>query len=252
MKTLFFIPCFNEVSHLPLLLQELKETELPCDTVLFINNGSTDGSAELMHESGHPYVDLPKNIGVGYAILRGIEIAIAEGYDIFGLLAGNVKMLPSEIGRIVQPIIDDEVDYVTGSRFLEGGDSPNLPLFRRLMIPGVNVLSWLTTGCRLTDSTCGFRACRVELMKTANFDWHAEWLHTYGLEYYIYAKALRSGWIRWKEVPITMRYPPTGQSYSKIPPVTGWWAMSKPWLVAAADRKAFVQPTQQVGTSSNE
>jgi dolichol-phosphate mannosyltransferase len=94
-------------------------------------------------------------------------------------------------------------------------------------------------GVHLTDATCGYKAFNLDIIRRANFDWKAPWLDTYGFEYYLYGKVLREPTIRWKEVPITMRYPPRGQRYSKIKPFSGWYALLKPWLVARLDTKGF-------------
>ena len=97
------------------------------------------------------------------------------------------------------------------------------------------------TGVQLTDATCGYRAFKLDLIRRAQFDWWAPWLHTYGLEYYFYAKVILGQEIRWKEVPVTMRYPPRGQSYSKMRPFVEWWVMLKPWILARFDGKGFDQ-----------
>ena len=165
--------------------------------------------------------------------------AIERGYEIFSVIASNGKMLPQELYRVIDPIKNNEADYVTGSRFLNGGISPNLPQFRKNSIPLVNNLVKFLTGKSLSDATCGYKAYRLDLLKKANFDWHSSWLNTYGFEYYFYGQVLLSNKIRWKEVPITMRYPPKGQSYSKIKPFIGWWHMLKPWIISAIDRKGF-------------
>lgn len=241
MKSLVFIPVFNQIQELPFLLSELRNTDLPCDTLLFVNNGSDDGSAELIHTSGFPWLDLPRNRGIGHSFMVAIDWAIQQEYQIFGVLAGNGKMLPAEMHRVLDPILVDEADYVTGSRFLQGGESPNLPGFRKASIPLVNHFVRVLTGARLTDATCGYRAYRLDLLRRSRFDWHAPWLDGYGFEYYLYAKVLLDPCIRWKEVPITMRYPPPGHRYSKIRPLVGWLDMLKPWVVARWDRKGFVE-----------
>ncbi len=232
-------PVFNQVLELPRVLAELRAAPLPCEEVLLVNNGSTDGSEDLVRSSGFPYLDFPRNVGVGGAIVAGIDWATERGYDVLGGLASNGKMLPSEMGRVLDPILSGEADYVTGSRFLPGGDSPNLPGFRKTSIPLVNRFVRVLTGASLTDATCGYRAYRLDLMRRARFDWHAPWLRTYGFEYYLYAKVILDGRIRWREVPITMRYPERGQRYSKIRPGRDWWAMLKPWIVARVDGHGF-------------
>lgn len=239
MKTVFFIPVFNQIEEFPTVLRELRETELACDTILLINNGSNDGSEKLVRESGYEYIDLPQNRGVGHAFMVAIDWALERGYEVLGALASNAKMLPSEMPRVLDPIFNGSADYVTGSRFLLGGDSPNLPTFRKTSIPLVNIFVKLLTGITVTDATCGYRAYKLEMFKRANFDWHAKWLDTYGFEYYLYAKVLLDDSIRWIEVPITMRYPGKGKRYSKIKPFKGWWEMIKPWLVARVDGKGF-------------
>jgi dolichol-phosphate mannosyltransferase len=163
--------------------------------------------------------------------MLGLDWARSNGYTLFGTMAANGKMLPSEIPRLLTPLHLDQADYVTGSRFLEGGSSPNLPSFRRRTIPVVNLVARVTTGVSLTDATNGFRAFRLSLLDCARFDWHAEWLWTYGLEYYLYAKVLRDPVLRTTEVPTTMRYPQSGP-YSKISPGLDWWHMIRPWLSA--------------------
>jgi dolichol-phosphate mannosyltransferase len=239
MKTVLFIPVFNQIRELPKVLEELRATALPCETVLFVNNGSSDGSEVLVRESGYEYLDLPKNLGVGHSFIKATEWALEREYDTFAVIASNGKMLPSELHRVLEPIKSGNADYVTGSRFLPGGEFPNAPTFRRLSIPMVNLFVWLLYRVRLTDATCGYKAYKLELFKRATFDWRAPSLDTYGFEYYLYGKILRDRSIRSTEVPITMRYPGGKVPYSKIKPFKGWYQMLKPWVIARFDRKGF-------------
>jgi dolichol-phosphate mannosyltransferase len=239
MKTVLFIPVFNQIREFPKVLEELRSTTLPCDTVLLVNNGSSDGSETLVRESGYEYIDLPKNLGVGHSFIKATEWALERGYDTFAVIASNGKMLPSELHRVLEPISSGKADYVTGSRFLPGGEFPNAPAFRRLSIPMVNLFVWLLYGVKLTDATCGYKAYKLELFKRATFDWRSSSLDTYGFEYYLYGKILRDRSIRSVEVPITMRYPGGKAPYSKIKPFKGWYQMLKPWVIARFDRKGF-------------
>ena len=238
MRSVFFSPVFNQIEELPRLLDELRSATLPCDEILLINNGSSDGSEELVRKSGYEYIDVPRNKGVGYSMMLAIEWALEREFDVLGGFASNGKMSPSEMGMILEPIVAGEADYVTGSRFLPGGAFPHLPLFRRVTIPLVNAFVRGVTGARLTDATCGYRAYRLYMMNHARFDWRATWLHTYAMEYYLYAKVLLDSRLRTLEVPITMRYPASGR-YSKIRAGRDWYSMLKPWLAARLDGKGF-------------
>ncbi len=230
-RCVIFLPIYDQVQELPLVLEEINAASLATVDYLLVNNGSTDGSADMVHGSGHPYIDVEVNKGIGLSYRLALEWAMARDYRYFGTMAANGKMLAAEIPRLLAPLQSNAADYVTGSRFLPGGSSPNLPAFRRRTIPFVNLLARLTTGAVLTDATNGFRAFKLDLLGRARFDWHADWLMTYGLEYYIYAKVLRDSTLRAIEVPTTMRYPASG-SYTKISPGADWWHMIQPWLRA--------------------
>jgi glycosyltransferase involved in cell wall biosynthesis len=245
MKSLFYTPVYNEIERFPTTLAELRAQPLPCDEVLIINDGSTDGSEQLVRDSGFPYIDLPQNLGCGHSYMIALDWALERGFDVFGAIAGNGKMLPSEMGRLLEPVRSGEAEFVTGSRFLSGGVSPNLPSFRRAAIPVVGRFVKILTGAALTDATCGYRAFHLDLIRRARFDWHARWLYPYGLEYYLYAKVILDGSIRYAEVPVTMRYPERGRPYSKVSPIKGWWAMLQPWLVARIDGKGFAPRTER-------
>ena len=241
MKSVLFIPVYDQVTEFPTVLKELKESSLPVDTVLIVNNGSSDGSEKLVAESGYEVINLVTNRGIGHSFMWAIDWALKRNYDIFSVIASNGKMLPSELKNVIIPVQRGEADYVTGSRFLLGGDSPNLPKFRQLSIPMVGGLVNRLYGVHLTDATCGYKAFNLDIIRRAQFNWRAAWLDTYGFEYYLYGKVLREPSLRWKEVPITMRYPSKGQRYSKIKPFSGWYAMLKPWIVARFDRKGFAK-----------
>ncbi len=248
MKTVCFVPVYDQIEELPLVLDELARTDLPCE-ILMVNNGSTDGSEvmarEAAEECGYHFIDIPENKGLGWAQIVCIDWALEHGFDVFTGIASNGKMLPSELPRVLAPVLEDRADFVTGSRYLEGGASPNLPLFRRVTIRCMNLLIKAIVGASLTDSTCGYRAMRLDLFRRARFDWHRSWLYTYEFEYYIYAKVILNG-LRWQEVPVTMRYPEKGRRYTKIRPVVDWWRMIKPWIRARLERQGFAPATDEV------
>ncbi|MFC1743014.1 glycosyltransferase family 2 protein [Candidatus Riflebacteria bacterium] len=236
MKTFCVMPVYNEAARLRELLEQYREC-MPADFLYIVDNGSTDGSSQVIQNSKFDYIQLDKNYGVGYALKLGAQKALEMGFDIYAGIAGNGKMLPAQMHRLLQPIKEGKADYVTGSRFLEGGDSPNLPLFRKISIPlVVNNLIYLLYGKKLTDATNGYRAYRVEILKDKRIDWQASWLHSYQFEYYIYAKILKLGY-HCLEVPTSMVYPPPGKKYSHIPPFIGWWQMLEPWILVGLGLK---------------
>jgi dolichol-phosphate mannosyltransferase len=230
MKSLCVMPVYNEVERLPLLLESFTK-HMPADYFIIINNGSTDGSETLIKNSGFEYISLHKNHGIGYGLRLGAEKAMERGCDIVVHIAGNGKMLPEEMGGLMKPILENRADHVAGSRFLKGGRSPNLPLFRKVSIPlVVNNLVRLFFKVKLTDATNGYRAYRTTLLRDTRIKWKEPWLFHYQFEYYIYAKALKLNY-RCVEVPSSMVYPESKRNYSKIKPIIGWWELLESWIL---------------------
>lgn len=197
--------------------------------ILFVDDGSTDGSYEFLQAQGFELIRHNVNIGIGYGIREAINYGRKNGYRIIVIMAANGKMLPEEIGRMVEPLISGGFDYVQGSRYLGGGSAPNLPLFRRVTIRLFTLIVNLFTGSKISDVTCGFRAYRLSLFDDSRFNLNQRWLDRYEMEYYIHYHALR-GRYRVTEVPVSMVYPEEKKNYSKIKPITGWWSMIRPWL----------------------
>jgi dolichol-phosphate mannosyltransferase len=250
MRTLVWVPVFNQVRELPAVLEGLAaQTGVDFD-LLLVNNGSRDGSEKLIRDSGHAYIDVEKNQGVGHSYALAIDWAIEHGYEVLVGVAANGKMLPEEMPRLLKPVYGGEADFVRGSRFLRGGASPNLPLFRRLAIPLVNLAVFFAVFRWFTDATCGYRALRLEPLRHPGFDLHQPWLHTYSFEYYLDAKFTLDKRLKVIEVPVTMKYPAKGP-HSKIRGVRDWYAMVKPWFVAAWDGKPLTRahcPPSRTGT----
>ncbi len=83
------------------------------------------------------------------------------------------------------------------------------------------------TGHRVTDSTNGFRAFRLTVVKDPRINIDQPWLDAYELEPYLMFKALRLGY-RFTEVFVTKIDPPKKLGYTKMKPLLGWWSILKP------------------------
>jgi dolichol-phosphate mannosyltransferase len=226
-KTLVALFSFNEGEKLKNLVSRFPE-ERDYD-LLFVDDGSQDGSYEFLKQNGFAVIRHETNQGIGCGIREAIGYGRENGYAVIVIMAANGKMQPEEIGRLLAPIEREESDYVQGSRYLPGGRSPNLPLFRRVMIRLLTKIINLMTGFPGTDITCGFRAYRLNLFDDPRFQLHQPWLNAYEMEYYIQYHVLK-GRYKVKEVPVSMVYPESGRNYSKIKPIIGWWSMLRPWI----------------------
>jgi dolichol-phosphate mannosyltransferase len=198
------------------------------DTLLVIDDGSTDTTAARAREKGAQVRPLCERRGVGAALRTGLEHARREGFDIAVIVAGNDKDDPAEIPRLLDPICDEDYDLVVGSRYLSGGGTGgDMPLYRKW---ATRMHPWLMSrfaGKHLTESTNGFRALKLSVLDDQRINLRQRWLDTYGLEVYLLWKVLQLGY-RHTEVPCRKIYPSRRLGYTKMTPVTGWWSILRP------------------------
>lgn len=152
------MPCYNEESALPLLLNELCALALPekyALTLLVINDCSKDNTVAVARKHPVKLLDLVNNLGIGGAVQSGIKYAKENDFDVAIQLDGDGQHPPAEIIKLLQGH-DDGTDVVIGSRFLsrEGFQSS---FMRRMGIRYFYRLNQVLTGNNIYDSTSGFR-----------------------------------------------------------------------------------------------
>lgn len=160
------IPVFNERPRLPLVLNRLASVRwpLPCDWVI-VDDGSTDGSREFLQSiaNEHPEIRLlckDRNEGKGAAIRSGI--ALCQG-DIIVIQDADLEYDPQDIIRLIEPIRNEEVDVVYGSRFKPSSETVHRTL-HRLINRFLTFLSNIFSGIYLTDMETCYKAFRKEVL----------------------------------------------------------------------------------------
>jgi len=219
----------------PVLDEEVKIREVVrrvprdvVDEVLVVDDGSTDRSADVAREQGARVVSMGYVAGVGAALRRGYAEAVAGGFDVAVVMAGNNKDSPEEIPLLLDPIADGRADFVQGSRFLKvDADFGPMPAYRKVATRIHPLLFSLVSGRRVSESTNGFRAIRCSVLRDDRLDLAQAWLDEYELEPYLYYRVIRMGYPT-AEVPVTKIYPPKALGQTKMKPITGWWSMLRP------------------------
>ena len=218
---------FNEEKKIGSVLKRFEGVSSQ-DEILLIDDCSTDGTRAVAEKMGIKVLSQSKRSGVGAGIRRAIRYAEENHFDILVILAGNDKDRPSEMNRLVDPIVNEGYDFVQGSRYLPGGDYGNMPLYRRVSTQFIHPMFFsFISGQRITDSTNGFRALRVSVFQDKRINIDASWLDQYELEPYIFYKFIKLGY-KVKETPVTKIYPPKELGYTKMRPITGWWSILRP------------------------
>ncbi len=159
------IPLLNEEENIPLLYQELNEVLSAIDheyEILFIDDGSTDRSLELLKEiqekdSHVVVVSFRKNFGQTAAMAAGFDYA---GGDVIITMDADLQNDPHDIPKLLVEI-EAGNDVVTGWRY----DRKDAFLNRRLPSIIANKIISKTTGVNLHDYGCTLKAFKKEVIK---------------------------------------------------------------------------------------
>jgi len=193
------IPALNEEQSLPLVLGDLPEV----GCVIVVDNGSTDGTAEVARRGGAAVVHEPQR-GYGSACLRGLA-AIRERAGNGGAIPQVVVFLdadysdhPDGLPQLVGPIVSGAADFVLGSRLLgkrQRGAMPPQSIYGNKL---ACLLMRLLFGARYTDlgpfRAVDYTKLRQLEMEDENFGWTIE----------MQIKAARAA-LRTLEIPVPYR-----------------------------------------------
>jgi glycosyltransferase involved in cell wall biosynthesis len=193
MKTVVVIPALNEEPAIADVVGAVPQDLV--DEIIVADNGSTDSTAKQAAAAGARVVQATRR-GYGAACLAGARAA--QDADIIVFLDGDRSDDPAELSTVLQPVADDRMDLVIGSR-LEGRlEKGAMPLHgrvgNRLMVLLLNLLY----GVAITDIG-SFRAIKTRALFALEME-----QMTYGWPVEMVVKAARRG-LRIQSVPIRYR-----------------------------------------------
>jgi glycosyltransferase involved in cell wall biosynthesis len=171
--TLIVIPAYNEAENLKSVLIEINDS-LPGVSVLVVDDGSIDGTAEVARALGIPVLVMPFNVGVGGAMRAGFTYALRNGFTNVIQLDADGQHVPSEVPRLVAEL--QTADVVVGSRFAIGSTSFRVSPIRRFIMKVLAVTLTKIVGTKLTDVTSGFRASGPKALKIFSVSYPPEYL----------------------------------------------------------------------------
>ncbi len=155
------LPVYNERSSVGGVLDEVREY---ARDVLVVDDGSTDGTSELLQaRSDIVTIRHEKNQGYGAGLKTAFRYAVEEGFDVLVTLDCDGQHQPKRIPRFVAATRN--ADIVSGSRYLKQYPGDDAPPPQRLFI-NRTITRQLNhkLGLQLTDGFCGFKAYRTSCL----------------------------------------------------------------------------------------
>lgn len=199
MRVLVAIPVFNEERYVARVLSEVLRLT---DDVLVVDDGSTDGTNRILDLTPKiAVIRHPVNLGYGQSLIDAFAYAAQERYDWLITMDCDDQHEPARIPAFVERAEQDDVDIISGSRYL--ADMPGnttAPEDRRRINAQITRMLNKTLGLSLTDGFCGFKAYRVESLGRLSLS-----IPGYAFPLQFWVQTARAG-LRICELPVPLIY----------------------------------------------
>lgn len=159
MKLIIQIPCLNETGTLAIAVEALPREVPGFDSVewLVIDDGSTDGTAELARSLGvHHVVRHHVNRGLAAAFMTGMDACLALGADVIVNTDADNQYEAADIPKLTAPILDGQADMVVGARPID--ETAHFSFIKKKL---QRLGSWavrMASKTEVADAPSGFRA----------------------------------------------------------------------------------------------
>ena len=173
-KVTVVVPAYNEETQIARVIDTMPEF---VDKIVIIDDCSSDRTSEVIKL--HPgmaagrieLIPHKHNQGVGGAIATGYKWSRDHGFDIAVVMAGDGQMDPLDLPAIIDPIVDDKVDYTKGNRLVTGEAFKKIPKIRFFGNAALSLLTKIVSGYwHVADSQTGYTAINKTALHTIDWD----------------------------------------------------------------------------------
>jgi glycosyltransferase involved in cell wall biosynthesis len=170
MKLVINIPAFNEEKKIGETLKRIPGSFSGVSEVFIqvIDDGSKDRTVDVCKNANvHCLVSHKTNRGIGKVFRTAVEKALENGADIMVNIDADGQFDPSDIQKIIDPILKNEADMVSADRFSDI-KAKNMPKSKYHLN---RIAAWIIgkfMNIRINDLTCGFRAYNRETLLRLN------------------------------------------------------------------------------------
>ncbi len=159
------IPAYNEERFIGSVVIRARKY---VDTVIVVDDGSKDETAEIALAAGAVVVSHERNLGKGAAFNSGFQKARELKAHAVVVLDADGQHQPEDIPAVVAPLREDQADIVIGSRYLE--PRSRVPVYRIVGHRLFNSFTNWLSGTHISDSQSGFRAFSAKALNQINFE----------------------------------------------------------------------------------
>lgn len=172
------IPCFNEATAIAGVVRDVR---MHVPTVLVVDDGSTDSTAQLAQNAGATLVRHATNRGKGAALRVGFQHLCDLGFEWALTLDGDGQHAAAEIPRFFECADRTAAALVIGNRM---GQADRMPWLRRRVNRWMSTRLSKLTQREIMDSQCGFRLVKLAVLErvrlnTNHFEIESELLTTF-------------------------------------------------------------------------
>jgi dolichol-phosphate mannosyltransferase len=209
------IPTYNESENLPKLLKKIffifKKNDI-VGRVIVVDDNSPDGTAKIAEKLANKFpIDVilrTENRGYGSSCIAGFRLALKKKFDVIITMDSDFSHDPEVIPLMLKKI-NLGAQVVIGSRRVGNGRVVGWNLWRHFCSFGASQFSRLVLGLNSKDVTSGFRAYRIEVLKSLDLSKIKSNGYSFleELLYYIEEKSLKI-----VEIPITFKDREKGKS----------------------------------------
>lgn len=170
MKLIILLPALNEAATVAQVIGALPSeiSGITDREVIVIDDGSTDTTAAVARQTGATVISHGWNRGLGAAFQTGVDAALKRGVDVLVTIDADGQFSPDDIITLVTPIIAQQADVVTASRFADPTMVPIMPAIKKWGNRRVAGLVSFLSGQKIRDAACGFRAYSREALMNLN------------------------------------------------------------------------------------